>query len=173
MPLTPDTRRPRNTQRRPGDGARLPRQARREDRYAARWRHVPGYGKLEPAWVNMLGWCRGAELNCLRRPFQGRALPVSYLGTGTTKDSTEKPRQRKGKSAGVNLPQRRGDTEDKKLESRKSKLEKGNPSFDLNPRPSRFTPIASSRRTLSSSPWFSGLRGAWNRRRGQRCRPSP
>ena len=28
-----------------------------------------------------LGWCRGAELNCLRRPFQGRALPVSYLGT--------------------------------------------------------------------------------------------
>src|SRR6185437_9931522 len=27
-------------------------------------------------------WCRGAELNCLRRPFQGRALPVSYLGTG-------------------------------------------------------------------------------------------
>jgi hypothetical protein len=27
------------------------------------------------------GWCRGAELNCLRRPFQGRALPVSYLGT--------------------------------------------------------------------------------------------
>ena len=29
-----------------------------------------------------LGWCRGAELNCLRRPFQGRALPVSYPGTG-------------------------------------------------------------------------------------------
>ena len=26
-------------------------------------------------------WCRGAELNCLRRPFQGRALPVSYPGT--------------------------------------------------------------------------------------------
>ena len=25
--------------------------------------------------------CRGAELNCLRRPFQGRALPVSYPGT--------------------------------------------------------------------------------------------
>ena len=40
-----------------------------------------------------LGWCRGAELNCLRRPFQGRALPVSYLGTGTIKDSTEKPRR--------------------------------------------------------------------------------
>jgi hypothetical protein len=29
-----------------------------------------------------LGMCRGAELNCLRRPFQGRALPVSYPGTG-------------------------------------------------------------------------------------------
>jgi hypothetical protein len=29
------------------------------------------------------GVCRGAELNCLRRPFQGRALPVSYLGTVT------------------------------------------------------------------------------------------
>jgi hypothetical protein len=28
------------------------------------------------------GVCRGAESNCLRRPFQGRALPVSYLGTG-------------------------------------------------------------------------------------------
>src|SRR5487761_1483504 len=33
-------------------------------------------------------WCRGAELNCLRRPFQGRALPVSYLGTGTISDFT-------------------------------------------------------------------------------------
>jgi site-specific DNA recombinase len=29
-----------------------------------------------------LGWCRGGELNSLRRPFQGRALPVSYPGTG-------------------------------------------------------------------------------------------
>jgi site-specific DNA recombinase len=36
-----------------------------------------------------MGVCRGAESNCLRRPFQGRALPVSYLGTGTIKDSTE------------------------------------------------------------------------------------
>ena len=27
-------------------------------------------------------WCRGGELNSLRRPFQGRALPVSYPGTG-------------------------------------------------------------------------------------------
>src|SRR5579863_1154692 len=25
-------------------------------------------------------WCRGGELNSLRRPFQGRALPVSYPG---------------------------------------------------------------------------------------------
>ena len=32
-------------------------------------------------WREWLEWCRGAELNCLRRPFQGRALPVSYLGT--------------------------------------------------------------------------------------------
>jgi len=29
-------------------------------------------------------------LNSLRRPFQGRALPVSYLGTGTIKDCKEK-----------------------------------------------------------------------------------
>jgi hypothetical protein len=29
-----------------------------------------------------LGMCRGGELNSLRRPFQGRALPVSYPGTG-------------------------------------------------------------------------------------------
>lgn len=33
-----------------------------------------------------LGWCRGAELNCLRRPFQGRALPVSYPGTVESKN---------------------------------------------------------------------------------------
>src|ERR1700730_14925373 len=33
-------------------------------------------------------WCRGGELNSLRRPFQGRALPVSYPGTGAVKDST-------------------------------------------------------------------------------------
>jgi hypothetical protein len=41
-------------------------------------------------------WCRGAELNCLRRPFQGRALPVSYLGT--SKDFTEKRQRRKAKT---------------------------------------------------------------------------
>jgi hypothetical protein len=28
----------------------------------------------------MNAWCRGGELNSLRRPFQGRALPVSYPG---------------------------------------------------------------------------------------------
>jgi hypothetical protein len=33
-----------------------------------------------------LGMCRGGELNSLRRPFQGRALPVSYPGTGAVKD---------------------------------------------------------------------------------------
>ena len=35
------------------------------------------------------GWCRGPESDWLRRPFQGRALPVSYLGTGASNDSTE------------------------------------------------------------------------------------
>ncbi len=30
-------------------------------------------------------WCRGGELNSLRRPFQGRALPVSYPGTYVAK----------------------------------------------------------------------------------------
>jgi hypothetical protein len=45
-------------------------------------------------------WCRGAELNCLRRPFQGRALPVSYLGTGSIKDSTEKAAEWEGKTHG-------------------------------------------------------------------------
>jgi hypothetical protein len=44
-------------------------------------------------------WCRGAELNCLRRPFQGRALPVSYLGTGTINDFTENASWRKAKRA--------------------------------------------------------------------------
>ena len=34
------------------------------------------------------GMCRGGELNSLRRPFQGRALPVSYPGTGAVKDFT-------------------------------------------------------------------------------------
>jgi hypothetical protein len=32
-----------------------------------------------------LGWCRGGELNSLRRPFQGRALPVSYPGMSVDK----------------------------------------------------------------------------------------
>ena len=38
-------------------------------------------------------------MNCLRRPFQGRALPVSYLGTGTIKDSTEKRTALKSENA--------------------------------------------------------------------------
>ncbi len=29
-------------------------------------------------------WCRGSESNRPRRPFQGRALPLSYLGTATS-----------------------------------------------------------------------------------------
>ena len=60
-----------------------------------------------------LEWCRGAELNCLRRPFQGRALPVSYLGTRTTKilrktgraakrkaDRKERPIRQSGEATG-------------------------------------------------------------------------
>ena len=39
------------------------------------------------------GVCRGPESDWLRRPFQGRALPMSYLGTGTIYDSTEKRRR--------------------------------------------------------------------------------
>jgi hypothetical protein len=39
--------------------------------------------------LGQVGWCRGPESNWLRRPFQGRALPVSYLGTGTAFNSTE------------------------------------------------------------------------------------
>src|SRR6266581_4955528 len=46
------------------------------------WRRLKGAFLL--AWR----WCRGGELNSLRRPFQGRALPVSYPGTGAVKDST-------------------------------------------------------------------------------------
>jgi hypothetical protein len=42
------------------------------------------------------GWCRGAESNCLRRPFQGRALPVSYLGTGMENNFTGREARGKG-----------------------------------------------------------------------------
>jgi hypothetical protein len=37
-------------------------------------------------------------LNCLRRPFQGRALPVSYLGTVRSNDFTENGARRKVKT---------------------------------------------------------------------------
>ena len=57
--------------------------------------HFPGRTRGQPEFQQSLAdfkwvytgarWCRGAELNCLRRPFQGRALPVSYLGTGVLK----------------------------------------------------------------------------------------
>src|SRR5580704_7714584 len=47
-----------------------------------------------------LGVCRGPESDWLRRPFQGRALPMSYLGTRTMKDSTEKSGWGKEKTAG-------------------------------------------------------------------------
>jgi hypothetical protein len=36
-------------------------------------------------------WWRGGELNSLRRPFQGRALPVSYPATEAVKDSMGAP----------------------------------------------------------------------------------
>jgi hypothetical protein len=39
--------------------------------------------------------------------------------------------RRKGKSAYGNLPQRHGDTEEKKTEGRKGKIENGNPNLDL------------------------------------------
>ena len=47
-------------------------------------------GQRESAWrvlgpSQQYGWCRGGELNSLRRPFQGRALPVSYPGTDVEK----------------------------------------------------------------------------------------
>ncbi len=37
-------------------------------------------------------------MNCLRRPFQGRALPVSYLGTVRSNDFTENAGERKVKT---------------------------------------------------------------------------
>src|SRR5260370_29590562 len=43
--------------------------------------------RLKGAFLLAWRWCRGGELNSLRRPFQGRALPVSYPGTGAVKDS--------------------------------------------------------------------------------------
>ena len=56
---------------------------------------------LELDWLSSLGigWCRGAELNCLRRPFQGRALPVSYPGTGRNQHFRQNDAARKGKCA--------------------------------------------------------------------------
>src|SRR5271168_5099549 len=58
------------------------------------------------------GWCRGPESDWLRRPFQGRALPVSYLGTRTIKDSTEKSGKWEEKTTAGNWPRRHGDTEE-------------------------------------------------------------
>src|SRR5258708_15575670 len=49
---------------------------------------LQGGSEVRPHWHWQHGWCRGGELNSLRRPFQGRALPVSYPGTGAVKDST-------------------------------------------------------------------------------------
>ena len=44
------------------------------------------YGKLRKELIKWARrWCRGGELNSLRRPFQGRALPVSYPGISVDK----------------------------------------------------------------------------------------
>jgi hypothetical protein len=51
--------------------------------------------------VGHVGVCRGAESNCLRRPFQGRALPVSYLGTQTSLYCMENRAVRKVKTGFV------------------------------------------------------------------------
>jgi hypothetical protein len=48
-------------------------------------------GKAAEVTETAFRWCRGGELNSLRRPFQGRALPVSYPGTGAVKDFTGAP----------------------------------------------------------------------------------
>jgi hypothetical protein len=40
-------------------------------------------GEVRFYWLDR--WCRGGELNSLRRPFQGRALPVSYPGISVDK----------------------------------------------------------------------------------------
>jgi hypothetical protein len=79
--------------------ARPSREAYRKHCYGTERESVRSVGKLEPAGGPTLGVCRGAELNCLRRPFQGRALPVSYLGTGF-KDCKEKSSSSKGKTTG-------------------------------------------------------------------------
>ncbi len=50
----------------------LPEGEGREIRYRGSWK-VLG---------RRYGVCRGPESDWLRRPFQGRALPMSYLGTG-------------------------------------------------------------------------------------------
>jgi hypothetical protein len=44
---------------------------------------ILGRGEVRFYWLKR--WCRGGELNSLRRPFQGRALPVSYPGTSVDK----------------------------------------------------------------------------------------
>src|ERR1700733_3367000 len=54
------------------------------------------------AQLNGEVWCRGAELNCLPRPFQGRALPVSYPGTERSQHFRQKGASVKGNCATQN-----------------------------------------------------------------------
>src|SRR5712671_7795189 len=67
------------------------REARSADYVDSRREKLQGGDEVRPHWDWQHGWCRGGELNSLRRPFQGRALPVSYPGTGAVKDFTGAP----------------------------------------------------------------------------------
>ncbi len=103
---------------------------------------------------NLLGdrrweWCRGAELNCLRRPFQGRALPVSYLGTAKlikiVRKNAEPQRKKRATKFLTHSPQSAAAT----------------------------AAISWIHRIRASNPFSSGLRAAWSRPAARRCRPSP
>jgi hypothetical protein len=65
-------------------------------------------------------------LNCLRRPFQGRALPVSYLGTGTINDFTENRGERKGKTK----PEKRSESANSERPCNAAQSEKERPIED-------------------------------------------
>jgi hypothetical protein len=61
----------------PLDGADLAYTARRADRDGTKRRNLRRLGELELARDETFGVCRGAESNCLRRPFQGWRLRFS------------------------------------------------------------------------------------------------
>src|ERR1700686_615063 len=85
------------------------------------------------------GMCRGGELNSLRRPFQGRALPVSYPGTGASKILRARCR-------GVNVLDARGHFWSQDFGSRNSEIRgknlEGNPeTSDFHVLPSNTYPL--------------------------------